>query len=243
MQLERILQSQGFGTRKECRYLIRAGYVTVRGNDAENPFEEFSTETPLPFTVGEVESCFHENAYLVLNKPQNTECSQKPKHHPSVYSLLPDYIRDRGVQTVGRLDEDTTGLLIFTDDGSFIHTLTSPKKKVNKVYEVTLKHPHTPELLEAMLSGVLLHDDPDPVEAVACVAVDSHTIHLTLREGRYHQVKRMVGAAGNRVDCLSRIQIGSYVLPENLAAGEWAWLTAEDLLRLQRNPELSESVK
>ncbi|MEY4592687.1 MAG: hypothetical protein RIR18_1582 [Pseudomonadota bacterium] len=236
MHLERILHSQGFGTRRYCRQRIRGGYVTVAGQEVDDPFAEFDTLN-LPFSVDGMDTRYQEKAYLVLNKPANTECSQKPKHHPSVYSLLPGYLRERGVQAVGRLDEDTTGLLVLTDDGKFIHTLTSPKKKVDKVYEVYLKHPHTPELLAAMTSGVLLHDEPDPVEAVACVGVDSHIIHLTLREGRYHQVKRMVGAAENRVESLKRIQIGSYTLPKNLAEGEWVWLDAADLLRLQKNPE------
>lgn len=236
MQLERILHSQGFGTRRLCRQLIRGGYVTVGGEEVDDPFAEFEPQN-LAFSVDGIDTQYYEKAYLVLNKPANVECSQKPKHHPSVYTLFPSYLRERGIQAVGRLDEDTTGLLILTDDGKFIHTLTSPKKKVDKVYEVTLKHPHTPELLAAMTSGVLLHDDPDPVEAVACVGVNPLTIHLTLREGRYHQVKRMVGAAGNRVEHLKRIQIGDYTLPTDLPESKWRWLSEDDLLRLQRNPE------
>lgn len=129
MQLERILQAQGFGTRKACRHLIRAGYVTVAGEAVDHPFATFEPEG-LVFTVGELQTVYREKAYLVLNKPANTECSQKPKFHPSVYSLLPAYLRERGVQAVGRLDEDTTGLLVLTDDGQFIHTLTSPKKRL-----------------------------------------------------------------------------------------------------------------
>lgn len=231
MQLERILHSQGFGTRRDCRHLIRAGYIEVNGRLEENPFAEYDP-LGLKFTVDGEPMCYREKAYVVLNKPANVECSQKPKHHPSVYSLFPDYLRERGIQTVGRLDEDTTGLLILTDDGQFIHALTSPKRKVDKVYEITLKHPADEHLTNALVGGVKLHDVDEPVVAVDCQQRSDTVLHLTLREGRYHQVKRMVAAAGNRVEALRRIRIGHYDLPTHLALGEWMWLEPEDLDRL-----------
>jgi 16S rRNA pseudouridine516 synthase len=228
MQFERILQSQGLGTRRDCRYLVRAGFVEIAGKLEENPFAEFDP-TDLSFVVDGEPMTYREKAYVVLNKPAHHECSQKPKYHPSVYSLFPDYLRNREIQAVGRLDEDTTGLLICTDDGNFIHALTSPKKMVDKVYEVTLKHPASDHLIAALTGGVKLHDVEDPVTAVACTAINDHTLHLTIREGRYHQVKRMVAAASNRVEGLRRIQIGRFLLPDYLGEGEWAWLENEDL--------------
>ena len=161
---------------------------------------------------------------MVLNKPAGYECSQKPKHHPSVLSLLPLPLRVRGVQPVGRLDEDTTGLLLLTDDGALIHRLTSPKKHVAKVYEVGCADPVTDEACAELLRGVVLHDDPLPVRAAACEPTGSLSLRLTLLEGKYHQVKRMVAATGNAVTSLRRSRYGVLALPDDLAPGQWRWL-------------------
>jgi 16S rRNA pseudouridine516 synthase len=129
---------------------------------------------------------------------------------------------------VGRLDQDTTGLLLLTDDGALLHRLTSPKHHVAKVYEVTLKHEVAATLLNQLLEGVLLKDDPRPVQAAACKATGSHTLQLTLTDGRYHQVKRMVAAAGNRVEALHRSAVGALALPADLAPGAWRWVPIGD---------------
>lgn len=228
MQLEKILQSQGLGTRKACRSLIRSGQVSLSGRWITDPFSDWEPNQ-LQFSVGELVFVYRKTANLVMNKPAGFECSQRPRHHPSVYSLLPPYLQQRGVQAVGRLDEDTTGLLVLTDDGALNHALTSPRRKIEKIYSVTLCHPTQPALLEALSTGVLLHDSPDLVQAVACNPVGTHTLHLTLREGRYHQVKRMVAAAGNRVSALERIQVGHFHLPKSLLPGQWTWLETEDV--------------
>ena len=231
MQLERILHSQGFGSRKACRVLIRHGEVTVNGTPCDNPFAEFDP-AGLIFSVEGETWQYREKAYLMLHKPEHYECSQKPMHHPSIYSLLPAQLRERGVQCIGRLDEDTTGLLLLSDDGQFIHRMSSPKWKVPKIYEVTAKHALGPQQAEALLAGVQLHDEPAPIVALACELVSENVLHLTLAEGKYHQVKRMLAAAGNRVEKLKRIRIGELSLPEELAPGEWRWLDSSDLNRL-----------
>ena len=145
---------------------------------------------------------------IVMNKPAGYECSQKPRHHASVYSLLPAPLRQRGVQAIGRLDEDTTGVLLFTDDGTLVHRLTSPKHHVAKVYEVTCKHAVDAGQIDRLRAGVLLHDDDETVRAAACEATGERTLRLTLIEGKYHQVKRMVAAVGNRVEALERSAFG-----------------------------------
>jgi 16S rRNA pseudouridine516 synthase len=143
---------------------------------------------------------------------------------------LPVPLRRRGLQPVGRLDQDTTGLLLLTDDGPLLHKLTSPKHHVPKVYEVTCKHPVTQAMCDKLLKGVVLDDDPTPVKADAAVAVPAadggETLHLrlTLLQGKYHQVKRMVAAVSNRVEGLHRSEIGRLTLPEDLAPGQWRWL-------------------
>lgn len=211
--------------------MIRHGHVAIDDAICEDPFIELNPEG-LCFSVDGEPWQYREHAYVMLHKPQGYECSRTPKHHPSIFSLLPDPLVGREVQSVGRLDEDTTGLLLLTDDGQFIHQLTSPKRKVSKVYAVTTKHPVDEALLAALRKGVLLHDEPAPIAAAACEQVDTHLIHLTLLEGKYHQVKRMVAAAGNRVEALRRIAIGGLDLPDDLAEGEWRWLEPTDLERL-----------
>lgn len=228
MELEKILQRQGFGTRKGCRALIRAGRVAVNGEVCEDPFADIRTDG-LTFSVDEIAWPYREFATLVLNKPANYECSRRPIHHPSVLSLLPLPLVERDVQPIGRLDEDTTGLLILTDDGKLNHVLSSPKKKIPKVYLATTKHPVDAAQIETLLAGVVLHDDPEPVRAAACEVVEDRLLRLTITEGKYHQVKRMVAAAGNRVEALHRVALGNLVLPSDLKPGEWRWLETSDL--------------
>jgi len=232
MQLDRILQSQGFGSRKECRAIVRLGLVRINGELVEDPFAELEPEGA-SFEVDGETWAYHAQAYVMLNKPAGYEVSQKPKHHRSVFELLPAPLRARGIQAVGRLDEDTTGLLILTDDGQLIHQLSSPKRKVPKVYEVLTKHPVDAALCEALLAGVELHDDPEPVAAAACEPTGETTLLLTITSGKYHQVKRMVAAAGNRVEGLRRIAVGGLALPADLAEGEWAWIGPEQLAALR----------
>ena len=139
-------------------------------------------------------------------------------------------LRRRDLQSIGRLDEDTTGLLLFTDDGALIHRFTSPKKHVNKVYDVTCKHPVTPEQVQQLLAGVKLVDDPATVAAAACEVTGELTLKLTLTEGKYHQVKRMLAAVGNRVEALHRSAFGALTLPPELAPGQWQWLSGPEVV-------------
>lgn len=235
MQLQDILYSQGFGTRRVCAGLIQQGLVTVSGEVVSEADRSFDP-SGLHFTVQGVAWTYHQPAYLMLYKPAGSECSQKPSTYPSIYTLLPSPLRLRpqkgpvqGVQAVGRLDQDTTGLLLLTDDGKFIHRLSSPKHHVPKVYDVTTKHPVNVGQIERLLSGVVLDDDPNPVRAAACEATGTHQLRLTLTEGKYHQVKRMVAAVSNRVDGLHRSRIGELSLPPDMSPGQWRWLRPEDL--------------
>jgi 16S rRNA pseudouridine516 synthase len=246
MQLQEILYSQGFGTRRMCAGLIQQGHVQVypRGDAGggpqvcTDPTQAFEAEG-LRFRVQGVDWDYHALAYVMLHKPAGIECSQKPSAWPSVYTLLPAPLRQRpsrgkvaGVQAVGRLDQDTTGLLLLTDDGQLLHRLASPRHDVPKVYDVTLKHPAGEGEVQRLLAGVVLDDDPRPVRAQACELSDAHHLRLTLTGGKYHQVKRMVAAVGNRVEALHRSRIGGLQLPADLAPGQWRWLTAAELALL-----------
>ena len=235
MKLSQVLYSQGFGARRECEGLIVSGFVRIAGQVHDDPFEDVDPHG-LQFSVRGEQWPFREKALIVLNKPAGHECSQKPKHHPSVYSLLPAPLRRRDVQAVGRLDEDTTGLLLLTDDGALIHRWTSPKHHVPKVYEIGCKHPVSAEQVQQLLHGVTLLDDPVPVRAAAAEATgvyggpqphgagELHGLRMTLTEGKYHQIKRMVAAVSNRVEALHRSRFGALALPADLAPGQWRWL-------------------
>lgn len=242
MQLQDILYSQGFGTRRVCAGLIQQGLVQVYPSpEALEPVKCMQSATEfvadgLRLRVQGVDWPYHEKAYVMLHKPVATECSQKPSTYPSIYTLLPSPLRQRpqkgavqGVQAVGRLDQDTTGLLLLTDDGKFIHRMSSPRHHVPKVYEVTVKHPLDDTQVNRLLAGVVLDDDPKPVRAAACEAISSHHLRLTLTEGKYHQVKRMVAAVSNRVEALHRSRIGGLRLPDDLLPGQWRWLSQADL--------------
>ena len=239
MRIEEILYTQGFGTRRVCAGLVQQGFVQVEGAAVTDPGAEFEAQG-LRFTVQGSAWEYHEKAYLMLHKPAGTECSQKPSTYPSVYTLLPAPLRQRpnkgavqGVQAIGRLDQDTTGLLLLTDDGQFIHRMGSPKHHVPKVYEVTAKHPIDEAQVVKLLAGVVLDDDPKPVRAAACESDSPLHLRLTLTEGKYHQVKRMLAAVGNRVEGLHRSRIGQLELPAELAPGQWRWLSAEQVAALR----------
>ena len=232
MQLERILQKHGFGTRKGCRALVRHERVAVNGEMCDDPFADIDTDG-LVLTVDGVDWPYLEQATLMLNKPAGYECSRKPQHHLGVLELIPPQLRERGVQPIGRLDEDTTGLLIFTDDGKLNHRLSSPKRKVPKTYVVTTKHPVDQAQIDALLEGVLLNDEPELLRAAACRVLPDGRLEMTITEGKYHQVKRMVAAAGNRVEALARVKVGQLDLPAELAEGQWRWLSDEELALLE----------
>lgn len=229
LSLDRILQSQGFGTRKYCRSLIEDGDVLIHGA----PFTDYKTPldtSGLVLTVFDEEWVYREHVYIALNKPADVECSRKPSHHPGVLTLLPEQFTWRDVQPVGRLDHDTTGMLLMSDDGPFIHTQSSPKRHIPKIYQATTQDPVTPALIAELLGGVKLHDEPAPLAALSCVQRGDHQLEIVLEQGKYHQVKRMLAAAGNHCSALHRSAIGQLTLDSlGLAEGEWCYLDQAQL--------------
>ncbi len=236
IRIEDLLFTQGFGTRRVCAGLLQQGHVRWQGQPIEEGWVE--AQAGQVFSVMGQEWAYHERAYLVLHKPLGMECSQKPSVWPSVYTLLPAPLRQRpasnkttGVQGIGRLDQDTSGLLLLSDDGNFIHRMASPKHHVPKVYTVSCAQSVTDRQIEQLLSGVVLNDDPQPVKALAAARLGetgSNQLDLTLGEGKYHQVKRMLAAVGNEVSALHRHRFGQFSLPPSLQPGQWRWLTPEE---------------
>jgi 16S rRNA pseudouridine516 synthase len=233
LSLDRILQSQGFGTRKWCQRLIEEGEVQVQGALVRDPRALFET-AGLQFAVFGDTWAYHEHLYIALNKPANIECSRKPSHHPGVMSLLPEQFSWRDVQSIGRLDHDTTGMLLLTDDGAFNHAMSSPRRHISKTYLATTFAPVTETLIQQLLTGVQLHDEPAPLAANTCRQVGEHQLEIILAQGKYHQVKRMLAAADHHCTALARIAIGELQLSSlSLAPGEWCLLsdTQRHLLR------------
>lgn len=232
LSLDRVLQSQGIGSRKYCRELIEDGEVTINGE----VITDYRYQPPLDglvFHLFEEEWIYREHVYIALNKPTDIECSRKPSHHPSVMTILPDEFTWRDVQPVGRLDFDTTGLLLLSDNGAFIHAQSSPKRHVPKVYLATTHEAVTDELVQKLLSGVQLVDEPAPLAALRCEKRGDHQLEIVLEQGKYHQVKRMLAAAGNHCEALERIAIGGLQLADlHLELGEWVYLTEAQLALL-----------
>jgi 16S rRNA pseudouridine516 synthase len=219
------LFTQGFGGRRECAAMVLAGRVAV-GDPARVEADPQALLDPqgLLLTVDGQRWPVHAHALVMLHKPAGWECSLKPRHHPGVLSLLPPPLRGRGVQPVGRLDVDTTGLLLFTDDGALNHRLTHPRRHVAKVYEVGTACPVDEAQVARLLAGVLLDGDPAPARATNCERTGPAALRMTLTEGRHHQVKRMLAAVGNAVATLHRSRFGALALPADLAPGQWAWV-------------------
>jgi 16S rRNA pseudouridine516 synthase len=232
MTLDKILQKQGFGTRKECQQLILNGQVALAGETVED-YDLFMEPEGLEFSVSGEPWRYREHVYLLLNKPPDVECSRKPSHHPGVLTLLPRPFDVRDVQPVGRLDFDTTGMLLMSDDGAFIHAQSSPKRHVPKTYVATTHDPVTDALVAKLLKGVKLDREPAPLAAQACRQLDSHRIEIVLDQGKYHQVKRMLVAAGSHCVSLTRTAIGGLKLESfGLKEGEWCYLEPEHLALL-----------
>lgn len=232
--LQRILQSQGFGTRRQCRALVRRGGVTVEGGRAEDPERIYESEGLEIDVDGVMEWRCRERLHLALNKPPGYECSRNPSHHPSVASLLPAPFVTRGVQPVGRLDQDASGLLLLSDDGAFNHAISSPKRHVSKTYLATTSAPATDDLVGRLRTGVQLRGEAAPIAALSCALVGAHQIEIRIEQGKYHQVKRMLAAAGAKCVGLERTAIGGLTLVGlGLEPAAWCVLGEAEIARLR----------
>lgn len=225
-----MLQSQGFGSRKYCQQLIKNGAVQINGEIIDN-LKYKADLHGLEFRVYGEDYLYREKVYIALNKPQGYECSHQATHHFSVFELFDEVLMNRGLQCVGRLDQDTTGLLLLTDDGQFLQALTHPKKHVAKVYQMHTADPVTPEQAEKLEQGVELRNESGIFAATDVQRLAEHQLQMTVHQGVYHQVKRMLAAVGNKVEQLHRAQIGQLNLTDlnDLQEGEWVYLSAEQI--------------
>ena len=230
MRLVKLIANLGYGSRKEIQTAIRNGWVTDRdGNtlkaDSQTPHEDILfDDEPLDPAPGMV---------LLLNKPVGYTCSTKDQGR-LVYDLLPDRFRMRKpvLSTIGRLDKETSGALLFTDDGTFLHQVISPKAEVPKIYEAVLDRPLKGDEGALFASGeMMLESEVKPLKPAELEVLSETQVRLTLHEGRYHQVRRMFAATGNHVQELSRIRIGNLDLA-GIAEGAWKLLDEADKARI-----------
>ncbi len=238
MLLEKMLQSQGFGSRKYCQQLIKSGAVQIHGEVVDN-LKYKADLKQLEFSVYGESLEYREKVYIALNKPQGYECSHQATHHFSVFELFDDVLMNRGLQCVGRLDQDTTGLLLLTDDGQFLQALTHPKKHVAKVYQMHTADPVTAAQIEQLEQGVELRNEAGVFAATDVQSLAERQLQMTVHQGVYHQVKRMLAAVGNKVEQLHRAQVGQLNLShlDNLPQGEWVYLSSEqiELAKIREN--------
>jgi 16S rRNA pseudouridine516 synthase len=230
MRLDRLIANLGYGSRREVQGWCREGFITDR---AGAPLRHDASVDPADVLFDGEELDPIAPLSLMLHKPAGYTCSTKDQGR-LVYELLPERFRYRtpALSSVGRLDRETSGLLLFTDDGALLHRIISPKANVPKVYEAVLAEPLRGDEEAVFGSGELMLDGEDtPLKPTGFEALGDRHARLTLNEGRYHQVRRMFGALGNRVVELHRIAVGGLDL-DKLEPGQWRLLDPDDLQRL-----------
>lgn len=230
LDAEEIVFSQSFGTRRECREWLRQGLVHISWPETpERPLKPDEKANPQGATLrlGNLSLPWVKELRLMLHKPAGYECSHRPSHHLSVFDLLPAPFVRRSIQAAGRLDADTTGLLLLGTDGQWLHNLASPRRKMTKVYRVTHDGALSDESLRLLCEGVHIYGengrkgDMVLTEPALAERLDARTARLAITEGKYHQVKRMFAALGMKVTALHRECVGEYRLPEDLLPGQW----------------------
>lgn len=229
-RIDKIIASQGQYSRKEVKALIAKGRIAVDGRVVSSSSEKADPLTT-QISIDGKSLAFKRNLYLMLHKPKGYVSATEDREHPTVLELVPQEYRGRDLFPAGRLDRDTTGLMIITDDGVLAHNILAPKKHVPKRYHVELDIPVTEEMRLAFSEGLMLNDGV--CKAADLIKTGEKTAEVTLWEGRYHQIKRMFGCFGAEVVELKRLGMGRLTLPEDLAEGECREMSEEELALLQ----------
>lgn len=229
-RLDKLLASQGLGSRKEVGALLRAGRVTVDGDVVRSGESKVDGDAQRIVVDGTVIS-YRQYLYLMMNKPAGVISASSDPKARTVVDLVPPALHRRGLFPAGRLDKDTTGLLILTDDGDFAHRMLSPKKGVDKLYHAVVDAPITQTEIEAFRKGIVFADGTVCLPAGLLVLQEGENplVQVCIREGKFHQVKKMFLSVGRTVLALRRVQIGALKLDQALAEGECRELTQEEL--------------
>ena len=224
-RLDKVISNQTEYSRKDAKYLALKRKITVNGEVIFRSDIKVDLNKDVIAIDGKNINV-KEHVYLILNKPQGYISATEDKTQKTVLDLVPDEYRCRDVFPVGRLDKDTTGLMILSDDGEFAHNILAPKKHVEKEYEVTIDIKVTEEMKKGFLNGVDLNDGV--CKTAILEITGEYTSNVTLTEGRYHQIKRMFGCFGAKVTLLHRIRMGKLTLPKDLEEGMCRELTKEE---------------
>lgn len=240
-RLDKILSSAGAGTRKELRAAIRAGRVTVNGSVCRDESAKFDETNAQILLDGEPVELFRP-ALILLNKPAGYLTAADDPRQKTVMDLIPARYRRFGVMPVGRLDKDTEGLLLLTDDGALAHDLLAPKKHVDKVYFVRTDGALDDADCKAFVHGITLGDGLECLPAkLEILKSDAQSEALiTIREGKFHQIKRMLASRGKPVVYLKRLSMGSLTLDEGLSKGEYRLLTVEEIKNLRESGQFAQ---
>ncbi len=236
MRLDKLLANMGYGSRKEVKQLLKQKAVTVDGAYVKDAALHVDPEQQIVSVFGE-RVVYTEFVYFMMNKPPDVISATEDLRDETVIDLLEPLHQHFQPFPVGRLDKDTEGLLLLTNDGLLAHNLLSPKKHVPKVYFAQIEGVVTEEDVEKFAHGVELDDGyvTKPGKLVILQSAQQSEIELTIQEGKFHQVKRMFEAVGKRVTYLKRLSMGNLHLDDKLALGEYRELTAEELASLQNN--------
>ena len=232
MRLDKFLVACAVGSRTEVKNFLKTGRVTVNGKKEKSAKLQIDEETDEICFDGQ-KLDYEEFVYYMMNKPQGVISATEDPKHKTVLDLLDDLARSKEVFPVGRLDIDTHGLLLLTNDGKLAHALLSPKRHVDKTYLAQVKGIMTPEDIEVFAQGIPLKDftcQPAKLELVSLDTEENQSlVRVTIAEGKFHQVKRMVAYCGKEVVNLQRLTMGTLTLDEGLKRGEWRRLTKEEL--------------
>ena len=237
MRIDKCLADCGLGTRSEVKSLLKAKRITVNGKVVTNGKVQVNPETDVILFDGE-KIQYEEFVYIMMNKPKGVVSATEDNLHKTVLDLIDPLYFKKGVFPVGRLDIDTHGLLLLTNDGELAHRLLSPKKHVTKIYQARVEGVMTPEDAAAFERGIVLSDGTECMPArldILSTTQDESVVQIHLKEGKFHQVKRMVKACGKTVVDLERLTMEPLKLDERLALGESRPLTEEELQLLMKN--------
>lgn len=227
MRLDKFIAEQTGLTRSQAAKALKNGVVSVNEEIEKSGARKVSAEDTIRYE-GELLEWLEGGQYFMLYKPQGYVCSHDDGEYPTVFQFF-DYPLMNKLHTAGRLDVDTTGLVLLTDDGQWSHRITSPKHHCEKTYLVTLADPVEAFYVQQLAEGILLRGEKEPCLPAKMEILDDYNVNLTISEGRYHQVKRMFAALGNKVEALHRWRIGDIVLDESLEEGEYRALSDKEI--------------